>query len=117
MSTDSNQSLHVATRRLVEHLRRTNQLDIFPEVVKESLRQTRDQLPDNTVLVKSTYKLDKEEISELKSALAGLVNRNILVKNEIDKSIVAGLHIRIGDLIIDQSLGNKIDSLGKNLYQ
>ena len=117
MSTDANKSLHVVTKRLVEHLRRTNQLDIFPEVVKESLRLTRDELPENTALVKSAYKLSNAEIKELKEILASLVDRNIVIKNVIDKSVVAGLFIRLGDLIIDQSLANKIEALGKNLDQ
>lgn len=117
MSNDSHKSLQTATKQLVEHLRRTNQLGTLPQLVKSSLEQTSDQLPENTALVKSAYKLTGSELSELKSSLTSMLSHSVTIKNVVDKDVIAGLYIRIGDRIIDQTLGNIIDSLGEDLLQ
>ena len=67
----------------------------------------------NTVIanVKTVISLNDVEKEELVNKLKVKYNKNILLKEELDESIIGGVYIKIGDDIIDGTLKYKLNQL------
>ena len=63
------------------------------------------------VKVVSAINLSEERKKQIENKLQTRLNKSIIADYEIDKSIIAGLVIKIGDDVIDTSVKNKLDNL------
>lgn len=61
--------------------------------------------------VKSVIKMTDEQTSTLKSKLEKMYNKTVIIKHEIDKSIIGGLYVRVGNDVIDGSIKSKLDDM------
>jgi F-type H+-transporting ATPase subunit delta len=59
--------------------------------------------------------LDDEEINTLARRLGEIVGHTIFVNAHTDPSVIGGFRARIGDVLIDGSIHNKLDSLRHSL--
>lgn len=64
-----------------------------------------------TALVKSVIPLTEEQESKLKEKLEKKFNKNVILKYEIDKSILGGLYVRVGNEVIDGSIKSKLEEM------
>ncbi|MBN2382291.1 ATP synthase F1 subunit delta [bacterium] len=55
---------------------------------------------------------DKEQLVETLSQVTG---KEIVLKEEIDPSLIAGIHVQIGSLVLDGSLKNQLRRLQKEI--
>jgi len=70
---------------------------------------------NSRVLVYSSYPLSNEDMVEIKRQIPAMANAQI--DNQIDKKLLAGVVIKIGSLVIDQSLRTKIQKYLKHIYE
>jgi len=68
------------------------------------------------VEVVSAIKLDEKLMKEIKKSIDEKTKLDVRLKNMVDKNIIGGLLIRIGDRIIDVSVKSKIDDLKLKLH-
>ena len=61
--------------------------------------------------VKSGIEMTDEQTSKLKSKLEKMYNKTVIIKHEIDKSIIGGLYVRVGNDVIDGSIKSKLDDM------
>jgi len=67
------------------------------------------------VLITSQSELSSDELNSVKADLSSKLNKQINIKNNIDKSLIGGVQLRIGNTIIDNSLSSKLMKLKNNL--
>jgi F-type H+-transporting ATPase subunit delta len=67
------------------------------------------------VTVISAVKLNSTQQNTIVEKLANKLNKKILPNWEINKDIIAGIMIKIDDNVLDMSLKNRIEKLGKSL--
>lgn len=67
----------------------------------------------NTVvaIVKSVIEMTDEQTKRLKEKLEKKYNKKVIIKHEIDKSILGGLYVRVGDDVIDGSIRSKLEEM------
>ena len=65
--------------------------------------------------VLSVIDLNENIKEKIKKVLENKTGLNIKIKNRIDKSILGGIIIKIGDRVIDTSIKNKIEDLRAKL--
>ncbi|MFD1776738.1 F0F1 ATP synthase subunit delta [Paenibacillus rhizophilus] len=82
-------------------------LDSYIKIEGESLG-----LADATVY--STYKLDEREMKAVAEEFGTLSGRTIRAANVVDKSLLGGLKVVIGDTLYDGSLAGKLERLEKS---
>ncbi|WP_025688604.1 F0F1 ATP synthase subunit delta [Paenibacillus zanthoxyli] len=82
-------------------------LDSYVKIEGESL-----SLADATVY--STYELDEREKKAVTEEFGALSGREIRVTNVVDKSLLGGLKVVIGDTLYDGSLAGKLERLEKS---
>ena len=60
-------------------------------------------------------KLDREQLTSIASSLSKRTQKNIKLQQHIDKSLLSGVRIQAGDLVIDGSLKAKLEKLKTQL--
>ena len=61
--------------------------------------------------------LDEEDKQRLSTRLGKMVGREVIIDARVDPAVVGGFKARIGDMLIDGSLRNKLEELRKSLEQ
>lgn len=91
-------------------------------IEKGRILQLRDQLNQmenidlerrNTVrgVVKTVIPLLDEELEQLKTIFEKKYDKNILFETQIDKSILGGVYVRVGNDVIDGTVKSKIEEM------
>ena len=65
----------------------------------------------------SSVKLDSDIINRIKKSLEDRFNKNIIIEEVIDPTILGGIIVQVDDLIIDASLKNDLLKLREKLLQ
>ena len=65
--------------------------------------------------VKSVIPLNEDEKSTLIGKLKKMYGKNIILKEKIDKSIIGGLYIRVGDDVIDGTIKTKFEEIRRRV--
>lgn len=68
---------------------------------------------NNTLLaiVKTAVPLLESELNELKDKLEKKYNKTIIITAEVDKSLLGGVYVRVGNDVIDGTVKSKVDEL------
>lgn len=79
----------------------------------ERVRAFRQSLGDRTPTahVTTAQLLSPEQQSELARTFAALADRNVDIEVETDPSLTAGMRVRIGDIVIDNSIAGRLEEL------
>lgn len=90
--------------------------DTLWDLGRGNIRQVqtlRDSLGDRkpTVYVNTAHELTPEQQRQLVRTFSALANRNVSVEIEIDPSLVMGTRIRIGDMIVENSVAARLNDL------
>jgi F-type H+-transporting ATPase subunit delta len=83
-------------------------IEYFARVVDRRLGQTR-------VHVTSAYSLSDVNTDRLKTALNKILGKTILIDTEVDESLIGGVMLRIGDLVADDTIRNRLDILKRTI--
>ncbi|MEA5026817.1 ATP synthase subunit delta [bioreactor metagenome] len=68
-------------------------------------------------IVYSVRELDKQQLTELETALGLRFGGRIELENRIDKDLLSGVKVVVGDQVIDGSIRNKLSQLKENLLR
>lgn len=98
-------------RLLVDNRR----LALLPEIVTqyESLRAEAEARVEATVI--SAFPLEAAQLETVGAALRRKLGREVNLKTEVDKTLMGGIVIRAGDLVIDGSVRGRLADLAANL--
>ena len=90
-------------------------LDYTEQIYKDYIELTNQYKKQVSVEVISAIELDEKMLTEIKKDVDSKTGLDVRVKNTVDKSIIGGLLIKIGERIIDLSVKNKIEDLKSKL--
>jgi F-type H+-transporting ATPase subunit delta len=103
------------TRGLLSYLRKSNQLNLLPQVAREALKVSRGRLDPNTAFIESPVALSDTQTGDLTKALSAKFGRPLTVISKVNPNLIGGLLIKVGDRVIDQSLNEKINQLSQRI--
>lgn len=74
---------------------------------------------NNTLLVevKTVIPLNETERENLRVKLSNMYDKKILFDEKLDKNIIGGVYIRVGDDVIDGTIKNKLDEMKKLMFK
>ncbi len=89
--------------------------NILPEILDSFVEQYKDFKGISTVVLKTAVELDKETISQIKSALlqSKSTKENIELVVEVDPSLIGGFTLQYEGKEYDTSLVSKLDNMRK----
>ena len=96
-------------------LAENNRLALLPEIQAE-YEQLKSQNNNNVdVTIESAFPLSAEQESLLKNALEKHFNSTVSISVEVNPALIAGVVIRAGDQVIDDSALNKLEKMRTRL--
>jgi len=67
--------------------------------------------------VVTALSLDEKDKERISSQLGDMVNRKVTIDAVVDSSVIGGFKAKIGDMLIDGSVRNRLDALRRNLVE
>lgn len=64
-------------------------------------------------IVKTVLPLDNNQRENLKSKLSAKYDKTIILREELDSSIIGGVYVRVGNYVIDGTIKSKFDEMKK----
>ncbi|WP_438348813.1 F0F1 ATP synthase subunit delta [Paenibacillus sp. FA6] len=98
----------------VELLVKRRRTDILPDLLESYVKLKGDSLGMADANVYSTYPLNEHEQEAVAAEFGQVVHKTIRVNNIVDKSLLGGLKVVIGDTLYDGSISNKLARLEKS---
>lgn len=100
---------------LVAVLIESNRLVVVPEIAElfAALKREKENLLNVHVI--SAFALKPAQEQQLAAALKEKLGRNIAITSEKDPSLIGGVRIRAGDLVIDGSVQGQLHQLAQDL--
>lgn len=92
-----------------------NVLESIEQIYRDYVALANQLKKQVSIEVISAVELDSDTIDTIKKDVDDKTDLDVRIKNIIDRDIIGGIVIKIGDRIIDLSLKNKIDDLKTKL--
>ena len=102
------------TIQLLIERRREETLEAFAQIYSKIANEALGQA---SAIVYSPVQLTDAELSSITSTFGKLTGKQIRVESVLDKSLLGGIQVRIGDRLYDGSLSGKLQRLQKTLNQ
>ena len=107
----SGDALDDSVRNFVRVLATNKRLVLLGEIVRlfEEMKADHERVVDVEVI--SAFSMDEGAQQKLASALKQRLQRDVKLNTSVDKSLIGGLVVRAGDLVIDGSVRGKLNKL------
>ena len=98
-------------QNLIRVMAENGRLKVLPDVLEQfvQLRAASEAIAE--VEVTSATALSEEQLSKISAAMEKRLSRKVKLNCKIDKSVMAGIIIRAGDMVIDGSVRGRLDRL------
>ena len=85
------------------------------ELTFKELLNNKNNIIEGTVI--SAVALTEKQVKELEEKLSKKYNKNVTLENKVDKNILGGVVIRLGNTQIDGSVKTRLDNIKDQLSQ
>lgn len=92
-------------------------IEILPELLYSYAKISGEKLGRVDALVTSVYPLSEQEQATVASEFGQLVHKKVRIQNIVDKSLLGGIKVKIGDTLYDGSLSGKLERLEKSFQR
>ncbi|MDV2873487.1 F0F1 ATP synthase subunit delta [Phytobacter diazotrophicus] len=98
-------------QNLIRVMAESGRLKVLPDVLEQfvQLRAASEAIAE--VEVTSATALSEEQLSKISAAMEKRLSRKVKLNCKIDKSVMAGVIIRAGDMVIDGSVRGRLERL------
>lgn len=107
--------LSKATARFCEVLASHRRMAQLPVIAEAFLARLHDSRGERRAVVISALPLNKAQLTAVEKALSTALDGVVSVEPEVDESLLGGMQVRMGSLMIDGSLENKLQRLHMTL--
>jgi len=119
MTQDKNaEEVEIVIKKFIQLLAKKNQIKNYSKIIKNFIQIWNKN--NNIVMAEvfSANKLNENMEVEIKNFIKNKTTaKTIELKNKIDPNLIAGVIIKYGDRILDNSLKNKINNLKNNIIK
>ncbi len=104
-------TLCAETQGLVRELAHYKRLSLLPQVNAQFVKYVQEHQGSMDVEVVSAFAMSDSDLQVMAKALCQKFNRQVTMATEVDSSLLGGVVIRSGDMVIDASIRGKIAKL------
>ncbi len=111
------QPLHSYIYNLLFFLIEVNKIKLLPYVCKfyEDLEDMYKGRVRGKVIVPEL--LSEEEVKSIKSAIEKKLNKELIVTQEVNKDMIGGIVVKVGDMVYDASVRKQLEILKDNILK
>ena len=115
LSTILNNRMDALAIELLIILIDNDEVQLFGDIANKYNQLINLDSKELDVTITSNIEFSSEKLDSIKSDLSRKLNKQINVKTQVNKNILGGVQLRIGNTIIDNSLSNKLSKLKNSL--
>lgn len=104
-------------RRFVQLLVREDDLDQLPAIIHELESLYAEGGKALTAVVTSAVEMTPEERDTLETKLRQRFGQDLLFEYEVDASLLGGVRVQVGDLVIDGSVAGRLGAMRKHIVR
>lgn len=105
------EQLDDAGQNLIRVMAENGRLRVLPEVLQQFIELRASLEASAEVEVTSASPLTEEQQAKIAAAMEKRLSRKVKLNCKIDKSVLAGVIIRAGDMVIDGSVRSRLERL------
>ncbi|MEF3109060.1 F0F1 ATP synthase subunit delta [Raoultella sp. WB_B2P2-3] len=98
-------------QNLIRVMAENGRLKVLPDVLEQFIHLRAASEATAEVEVISATQLSEEQLAKIADAMEKRLSRKVKLNCKIDKSVLAGVIIRAGDMVIDGSVRGRLDRL------
>ncbi|UDG80235.1 F0F1 ATP synthase subunit delta [Candidatus Steffania adelgidicola] len=98
-------------QNLIRVMAENKRLAILPNVLEQFLLLEREKKSTIEIKIVSAQRLTAEQLAKISTAMEKQLSRKVTLTCEIDTTIIAGIIIRAGDMVIDGSIQSRLERL------
>ncbi|AUG98792.1 F0F1 ATP synthase subunit delta [Pectobacteriaceae bacterium CE70] len=100
-----------ACQNLIRVMAENGRLSVLSEVLAQFVQHRAELESTVDVDVISAAALNEQQLSKIAAAMEQRLSRKVKLNCKIDKSVIAGVIIRAGDMVIDGSIRGRLERL------
>jgi F-type H+-transporting ATPase subunit delta len=108
-------ALDESAQNFIKIMAKNGRLQLLPYVFQLFIQQRSSQESTIDVEVLSAGKLNDEQRARISTVMEKRLSRKVRLNCKIDKSVIAGLIIRAGNMVIDGSVRGRLERLADTL--
>jgi F-type H+-transporting ATPase subunit delta len=94
---------------------RRRRVDLLPRIARDFRRLYNKKMGIVEAIATSAAELDEAELSALRDRLEQMTSAKIELTTTVDPSLLGGVQVRLGDLLIDGSVRGRLEQLRSRL--
>ena len=98
------------------HLMNSGRIDLFDDVAKCFVDLYNEKVGNQNVTLISATKLSDELLREIKSKVKSLTSKNVHLTNKVDKNLIGGFILKVGDKQYDASFKQQLKNLEQEFF-
>jgi len=102
-------------RNLLPIIVRRRRVEMLPQIAREFRRLYNKQVGIVEATAVSAAPLDAQELAALRSRLEQMTGGKIELETRVDASLLGGIQVRLGDMLIDGSVRGRLERLRTRL--
>lgn len=100
---------------VLDFLKESSHEDVLSEVATELSDIVDKSSGVKTAVLSSAYRLDEEQKEQIKEKIEKLVGYEVQLREVINKKLIGGFKIKLGDWVYDDTLKGQLDYLKNEL--
>lgn len=96
---------------LVEYLSETGQNEILGEVTGQLENLLDESKGADKILVTSCVSINRDQSEKIQNIINRLIKIRLPVENRVDKKLLGGLTIQVGDWYLDASISSELQNI------
>ncbi len=105
----------VVVQGLLDYLYETKQTTLLPELVDSLADLFKDSKTAKEIIVTSYLALTNNEKETLRKIMQKILHVNLPVVNKVDKKLIGGFTVQVGDWFLDTTLLRDLQNLKRTL--
>ena len=109
-------NLSTYSTNLLTHLMNSGRIDLFDDVAKCFVELYNKKMGNQNVTLISASKLSEDILIEIKSKVKSLTSKNVYLTNKVDKNLIGGFILKVGDRQYDASFKQQLKNLEHEFF-
>ncbi len=101
---------------VIDFIRDTTSAEVFPQVVNDLAKVIQEENEAKIAYIYTTVKLTPAQKQAIKKKLEKQLRKEVVLKEIIDKRLIAGFKIKIGDWVYDASIAGQLELFKNEMY-
>ena len=108
--------LSTYSTNLLTHLMNNGRIDLFDDVAKCFVELYNKKMGNQNVTLISASKLSVDILTDIKSKVKSLTSKNVYLTNKVDKNLIGGFILKVGDKQYDASFKQQLKNLEHEFF-